>query len=73
MSLGQFLDRLLVEALDDQPEAHHDFLWRQHHLQIKPNAVIHVEELQQGVSHIGDHADQAPDGQPAGDQPGAVE
>jgi hypothetical protein len=26
-----------------------------------------VEEMQQGVSHIGNHADQAPDGQPAGD------
>jgi hypothetical protein len=32
-----------------------------------------VKEMQQSVSHIWNHADKAPDGQPAGDQPGAIE
>jgi len=25
-------DRRWIEALDDQPKAHHQFLWEQHHL-----------------------------------------
>ena len=67
-------DRRWIESLDDQPDRHDHFLWRHHHFQIKPIAAgIHVKEFQQGGSHIENHGDQAPDGQPAGNQPGAVE
>ena len=74
MSLIQFLDCILVESFDDQPSRHYDFLWKHPpYFQIKPNAGIYVKEIQQGGGHRGNHGDKAPDGQPAGDQPGAVE
>ncbi len=31
-----------------------------------------MKVIHQGGSHRGNHGDKAPDGQPAGDQPGAV-
>src|SRR3989337_3340592 len=49
-------DRRWIESLGDKPDRHYYFLWRQHHLQIKTIAGIHVKEMQQGVSHIGNHA-----------------
>jgi hypothetical protein len=41
-------DRRWIEALHYQPDRHYNFLGCHHHFQIEPNAVIHVEETQQG-------------------------
>ena len=61
MRLIQILDRIHIESSNHQPETHHDFLNGQRYLQIKPNAVIHMEKMQQGISQLGNHTNQAPD------------